>query len=207
MSFLCRKTTTHCRCPTPVGVCTALLRSFYTAFTANRVCPVPCTKPFLLFFREAEDPCAVFALNVLCHLKQLLLFFRDEAPSLHKKMACLPTTKKTRHQRHRCRRNQPKPTTVSSYYLSQRVYPKPQRGNPLVPLTATPATHYRKGGGSTLNRKPTDSLPRREAVCLPLRGLGCGGTPLHPKPQGRLHPALAGSVRAVRLPGKTPSHP
>lgn len=123
MSFLCRKTTTHCRCPTPVGVCTALLRSFYTAFTANRVCPVPCTKPFLLFFREAENPCAVFALNVLCHLKQLLLFFRDEAPSLHKKMACLPTTKKTRHQRHSCRRNQPKPTTVSSYYLSQRVYP------------------------------------------------------------------------------------
>ena len=123
MSFLCWKTTSHCRRPTPVGIRTTLLRSFYTTLTANRVCPVPCTKPFLLIFGEAKDPCAVLALNVLCHLKQLLLFLGAKPPSLHKKMACLPTTKKARHQRHSCRRNQPKPTTVSSYYLSQRVYP------------------------------------------------------------------------------------
>lgn len=74
MSFLCRKTTSHCRRPTPIGIRTTLLRSFYTTLTANRVCPVPCAKPFLLFFGETKDPCAVFASNVLCHLKQLLLF-------------------------------------------------------------------------------------------------------------------------------------
>ena len=101
MSFLCRKTTSHCRHPTPVGIRTTLLRSFYTTLTANRVCPVPCTKLFLLIFGETKDPCAVFALNVLCHLKQLLLFFRGKAPSLHKKMACLPTTEDT-PSRHSC---------------------------------------------------------------------------------------------------------
>ncbi len=115
--------------------------------------------------------------------------FRGEAPSLHKKMACLPTTKKTRHQSHSCWRNH-----QSQQLYQATIYPK---GCTLNRKGLTPCTLNRKGANTapeglwrggmrvrgfsytvklstphTLNRKGAYKLPRRVNVA--------GETPLHP---------------------------
>ena len=52
----------------------------------------------------------------------------------------------------------PKPTTVSSYYLSQRVYPKPQRYDP-------PLCILNRKGYDTLNRKGVPPIYRNFSQC------------------------------------------
>ncbi len=124
MSFFGRKPASHGGLPAPVRITTAFLGSFDATVASNWVRPVSLLECFLQPFRESKNPCAIFTLDVLRHLKQLLFIIypqRGNPLLVTKMMECFPTAKEALHRKPQAVGHHTNPTLVS---VSQR-HPKP----------------------------------------------------------------------------------
>ncbi len=124
VSFFGRKPASHGGLPAPVRISAALLRSFDAAAASDWVRPVSRFECFLQPFRESKNPGAVFTLDVLCHLKQLLFIIypqRGNPLLVTKMMECFPTAKEALHRKPQAVGHHTNPPLVS---FSKR-HPKP----------------------------------------------------------------------------------